>query len=468
MFNPWRIGILITGIFLLAAPAFAQYVTVEKITVNGIKRTRPPIVYRELTFAEGDTLQQKDLGPILERNRNNLLNLGIFNEVVVNISEWDTEKNTVDIIIEIKESWYIYAVPILDLADRNFNVWWTTYNHSLDRLNLGARLEWLNVTGWNDKLKAKIQFGYTPKQDLEYRFPYLNRRQSLGITTGFSHSINKEISYATLDNQEQFIQLNERKLAERWQSQVTTVYRPNIFAKYELGIGYQYIKVDQEIVNDYNPYYFSNGDSTQSVFSMRALFEYDDRDFKLFPSSGIKVAIEAEKIGFGRQADENAMITNVTGEWNATTGRRFQHRISMAAKYSISRDLPSYVYYRGLGSSKKYVAGYELFIVDGLDFVLGKYQLAYTLVNRQSDLGKMMPVQQFRRVSYAVYLSLLLETGYVNDPYTSEGNPLANQWLYGGGPAVTVLLYNNFLFQFSYCGNAEGEWGFFIHNRTSF
>jgi hypothetical protein len=83
-------------------------------------------------------------------------------------------------------------LPILDLADRNFNVWWTTYNHSLDRVNLGARMEWLNFSGRNDKVKALLQFGYTPKQELEYRFPYLNKRQSFGITTSFLHSINTQ------------------------------------------------------------------------------------------------------------------------------------------------------------------------------------------------------------------------------------------------------------------------------------
>lgn len=79
-----------------------------------------------------------------------------------------------------------------------------------------------------------------------------------------------------------------------------------------------------------------------------------------------------------------------------------------------------------------------------------------------------MPVEQFRRVTYAFYISILAEVGYVNDPYTGGVNPLTNQLLYGGGPAFTLLMYNNFLFQFSYCTNHLGEWGLFIHNRTSF
>jgi outer membrane protein assembly factor BamA len=463
-----RITYLIAGLFFLFDYSFGQTVTVQSITIHGLKRTKASIVYRELTFKEGDTLSQNDLGPILERNRNNLLNMGIFNDAIVNISEWDTRQELVDITIEVKESWYIYAVPILDLADRNFNVWWTTYNHAFDRLNIGARLDWLNFTGHNDRLKAKIQFGYTPRQELEYRFPYLNKRQSLSISTAFNHSINKEISYITSENREQFVQLDERVLQKRWQAGVKAYYRPSLFIKYEMALAYQYLKVDQEIVNDFNPLYFSNGDSTQSVFSIRGVFEYDDRDIKLFPARGVKAAVELEKIGLSNQADENLFISFLTLEWNISSGRRFQHRISSVSKYSFSRSKPSQIYYRGLGAGVKYVTGYELYIVDGLDFTLGKYQLAYKILENQTNLGSVIPIPQFRKINYVFYISLLAEAGYSNDPFTGETNPLANQWLYGGGPAMTMMLYNNFLFQFSYTVNHLGEAGFFIHNRTSF
>jgi outer membrane protein assembly factor BamA len=463
-----RIIILLAGLFFLAESSIAQYVTVQNVTVSGLKRTKATIVHRELTFAVGDTILQNDLGPVMERNRNNLLNLGIFNEAIVNVSEWDTDKNTIDITVELKESWYIYPAPILDLADRNFNVWWTTYNHSIDRINLGGRLDWLNFTGRNDKLKATIQFGYTPKQEIEYRFPYLNKAQSLGISTKFLHSVNKEVYYETVGNKEQFVHLDERTLQERWEGQLKGFYRPSIFLRYELGLTYQHIQVDQDVVTDYNPIYFSTGDSTQGVFSLRFVIEYDDRDLKIFPSRGLKASLDTEKIGLTKGADENALISTLSAEWNVTTGRRFQHRISSVVKYSLSRSLPSFTYYRGIGAGVKYVSGYELYVVDGLDFVLGKYQLAYKLLEKQSNLGKIMPVEQFRRVSYAFYISLLAEAGYSNDPYTGEDNNFANRILYGGGPALTMLLYNNFLFQFSYATNHLGEWGFFIHNRTSF
>ena len=108
-----RILLLLAGVVGLFSLGVSQSVVVISITISGIKRTKPAIVCRELTFAKGDTLLQMDLGPTMERNRNNLLNLGIFNEVVVNVSEWDTERHLIDVTIELKESWYINALTIL-------------------------------------------------------------------------------------------------------------------------------------------------------------------------------------------------------------------------------------------------------------------------------------------------------------------------------------------------------------------
>ncbi len=463
-----RICILLAGFLCFFEIAIGQSVTIQSITISGLKRTKPSIVYRELNFSKGDTLLQGEIGEILERNKNNLFNLGLFNEVIVNVSEWDTQRDLIDISIEVKESWYIYVLPILDLADRNFNVWWTTYNHSLDRLNLGARLEWLNFTGRNDKIKAKLQVGYSPKQELEYRFPFLNKQQSLGITAGFLHGINKEVNYETLENQQQFVRLDQRKIQERWQGQVRANYRPSFFLKYELDLTYHSMSVEEEVITDYNPYYFRNGDSTHNALAIRGVFEYDDRDLKLFPSRGIKIMLEAEKIGLSKHDDENSLISTLTMEWNTTTGRRFQHRISSVGQYSLSRSRPSFMYYEGLGTGQKYVSGYELYVMDGLDFVVGKYQLAYKISETQVKMGNIIPMDQFKRMNLAFYVSLLAETGYVNDPFTGDTNPLSNRWIYGGGPAMSVLLYNNFLFQFSYCTNHLGEWGLYIHNRTSF
>src|SRR5688500_14131441 len=244
---PFKQYLFILATILLVLPdSFGQVVTIKSIEIRGLKKTREEIVHRELNMEVGDTLVQTELSETIERNRNNLLNLGLFNAVEINISEWDTERNEIEFVIEVRESWYIYAVPIVEIADRNFNVWWTTYNHDLKRLNLGARLDYLNFTGRNDKLKAKWQFGYTPKQEIEYRFPYLNKRQSLGVTMGLLHSINKEVSYESRNNQEEFIMLDERNLQDKVRALVKLQFRPTHYLRQELEWTFEQIKLIPE------------------------------------------------------------------------------------------------------------------------------------------------------------------------------------------------------------------------------
>jgi hypothetical protein len=276
------------------------------------------------------------------------------------------------------------------------------------------------------------------------------------------------VSYATVDNRERFIRIDERRLQERWQAQVSTVFRPSIFNKYELALNYQYLKIDPEVISEYNPLLFRKGDHTHGVIGVRFTYEYDDRDLKIFPSKGIKARTEIEKLGFGNQADENTLVASLAMEWNNTTGRKIQHRVATIGQYSLSRSRPSFVYYGGLGSNLKYVSGYELYVINGLDFVVGKYQLAYKVFERQIQVGRLMPLEQFRQMPIAFYFSFSLDGGYVNDPFTGDENFLSNRWLIGGGPGASVLLYNNFLFQFIYSINHLGEKGLYVHSRTSF
>jgi hypothetical protein len=109
-----------------------------------------------------------------------------------------------------------------------------------------------------------------------------------------------------------------------------------------------------------------------------------------------------------------------------------------------------------------------LYVGDGLDYAIGKYQLAFKIIESKLKLGELVPVDEFRTMPYEIYLSGFTEAGFVNDPFTAVENPLSNQWMYGGGFGLDFLLYHNFLFQLNMSTNHLGEWGFFIHNKTSF
>ena len=325
----------------------------------------------------------------------------------------------------------------------------------------------MNLSGSNDKLKEKWQVGYTPKQELEYRFPYFNKRQDLGITAGVLHSINKEVNYNTIDNNQLFVKLDERKLQDSWRGQIKLQHRPSSHLRQELAFTYEQMTIDTGVL-DFNPRYFRQGDTRHEVLIMKYSHEYDDRDLRIYPTKGIKAVFEAEKVGWGQTDDENILTSTISMEWNNTISSRWLQRISGIGRYSLSRSQPSYTHYRALGYDRKFVRGYELYVIDGLDYLTAKYQLSYKLFQKYVEWGRLLPVSQFRRMQLEVYLSGHLEAGRVHDPFTGDQNSLANIWLFGQGVGLNLLLYHNYLIQFNVNRNHLNEVGFFIHNHTSF
>jgi Surface antigen variable number repeat len=96
-------------------------VQVDSIVIKGNKRTKSRIVTRELTFSHGDTLPLSTLSAILEQNRLRLMNTNLFLSAKINLKNW-TEENHVIVQIDLIENWYLYPIPIFEIADRNFNV----------------------------------------------------------------------------------------------------------------------------------------------------------------------------------------------------------------------------------------------------------------------------------------------------------------------------------------------------------
>lgn len=138
--------------------AFAQEnktVTVGTITVEGDKITHKPIIYREIEFAEGDVLTEQELDEKIVKSRQNLLNRSLFNFVTIST---DYEQDVCNILVSVVERWYIWPIPIVEYADRNFNVWWETKD--FNRLNYGVDLRVENFRGRMENLNIIVKGGY--------------------------------------------------------------------------------------------------------------------------------------------------------------------------------------------------------------------------------------------------------------------------------------------------------------------
>ena len=151
---------------------------VREIIITGNKRTRPDIILREIPFKPGEKYALQELVRKFEDARRQLMNTALFHEVIVAMQK--SEGYLVDVLVEVKERWYIFPVPYFKPVDRNLNQWLFEKGASLSRVNYGLKVLHNNATGHNDKLRFWFVAGYTKQLSFSYDRLYIDKKNEVG------------------------------------------------------------------------------------------------------------------------------------------------------------------------------------------------------------------------------------------------------------------------------------------------
>ena len=162
---------------------------IHDIQITGNTITHPSVILRELLFSIGDTVLKMQLLPDIQRSQDNLLNLAIFNFVHFDVRH--LTNNHIDVLISVVERWYIWPIPILEYADRNFSTF--IQNKDWDKINYGAWLKWNNFRGRNELLTGKLRLGYIKEYSLAFAKPNLGKSLSHGVSAGFNINQQNEV-----------------------------------------------------------------------------------------------------------------------------------------------------------------------------------------------------------------------------------------------------------------------------------
>ena len=446
--------------------AQSNYVVISNVNLDGNNRTKDKVIYRELDIFPGDTIFLNSFSEQVLLNEKRLLSTSLFTDVNINIKNWDTTKKTCDIAVEVQENWYLYPSIIFELADRNFSVWWKEQGRSLDRVNYGLRLDHINLTGNRDRLKVKAQFGYTRKYELGYDYPYLNNKW--GFSTKLFYSENKEIGYITKENKTLFRKLeDERKLRSRFRVGGSINYRPGLYAYHALRLEFHHNSIDEFVAQELNPDYFLNGRVDHRFFLIEYDLQYDKRIFFQYPEGGHLLFFNVKKKGVGVFDNNNILSVN-GGIEKHIPYKKWIYAARIKGKANLLRDKISFADNTALGYGRDKISGYELYVIDGTDYLLFQSAIKYKLFDTVHDLGDNMPLRQFRRMTVKLFLRFNFDSGYVNDPSYRETNSLNNKWVHGYGPAVDIILWNTFIIKAEYSFNQLGESGFILQSGLAF
>ncbi|HPB02175.1 MAG TPA: POTRA domain-containing protein [Bacteroidales bacterium] len=433
---------------------------IGNISLQGNSTTKDRIILREIVFHTGDSLDAAQLAEKLEQSRRNLLNKSIFNFV-----EWDTagavdNNRLIHVTFNFIERWYIWPMPIFELADRNINAWWETKDFR--KANYGIFLTYNNFRGRLEQLKVLIRAGYNQNYYLQYDIPYINKAQTIGIGFQLGYSLSREVPYLTINNKQKFFRSETDYARREWYARVKMTYRRNIHNSHDLTFGLEKATF-LDTLQTLNPLFLPGDDPAMKMWHLNYIYKNDHRDSKPYPLNGHYADVDIHQYGLGLMKNEAAFTTlKTTIDFYRPISNRWFYAANITAKMSSAAQQPYYIQ-RGFGFGNDFVRSFELFVVDGKHFGLFKTNLKYALVTpRKSDL-RFFKSEKFRKIHYAAYLNLFVDGGYVAQDKQYAFNSFQNEWLTGFGLGLDLVTYYDLVWRFECSVNRYNKPGFFLH-----
>jgi outer membrane protein assembly factor BamA len=435
-------------------------VIVGDIRLRGNNVTRDRIIFREMELNSGDTLNMYTFCRLAMQSRANLLNRGLFNFVTVDTLMNNGNHPIIDLEYSFIERWYVWPLPIFELADRNFNSWLESRDWS--RVNYGVFITHNNFRGRMEKLKLLLRAGYNQNYTLRYDIPYLTHRQDLGLGIWMGHSRSRELPYAISNDKLVFFKDENSYSRNEYYANLLLTYRKGYRNIHTFMFGYENQNYADTLLL-LNPDFAIGPLPRTSHFNLYYQFKHDRRDYLPYPLSGHYFDIELMKRGLGfpdKQPDFHYVKT--TFDIYRPIANRWFWASSVTAKLSGGGRQPFHLR-RGLGYGNDFVRSYELYVIDGEDFGLTKNNLKFAVLPPRIANLNFIPTERFSKIHYAIYANLFFDAGYVKSSNPWPDSRMQNKLIYGTGIGIDFVTYYDMVFRLEYGINMFNETGFFIH-----
>ncbi len=433
----------------------------DSIQISGNKITQDQIILRELEFQVGDSISPAKLLETINNSKNNLHNTYLFNFVEV---EYRMVGFSVIVFIDVTERWYIWPTPILEIAERNFPTW--LKDPSLKELNYGMYLNWNNFRGRKELLRFKARFGYKEQFELLYSKPNIDKAQKHGVKIIINQFRQHEAQIRNEMNKPVYYSNDSRYIYQNFSASGEYIYRPKHYATHHLRFSYNTLTFVEDSLR---LEFMGSADEKLSWFGFDYVFDYDKRDFKIYPLHGYLFRAEFLRRGLGIIPDFNEAKSYLylIGSLNYELMPRVY--FENAAKLRITKDenLPGF-YSHALGYTT-YLRGFEYYTIDGNAYAIGINNLKYNIIPTRKFQFSLLPWEQFSKIHIALYSNIFFDIAYVEGRYYNVlGNTLTNKLLYSTGLGIDIVSYYDQVFRFEFTLNSLGEKGFYLHVETPF
>ncbi|MDQ6761441.1 MAG: hypothetical protein M3015_02305 [Bacteroidota bacterium] len=431
----------------------------KKIIISGNRQTKSYIILREMKVKQGDSILASQIPALLEASRSFVYNTTLFIEVkvtpvIINASEFN-------VLVEVKERWYIFPIPVFQIADRSFNEWIKKYDADFDRVSYGLRFYHLNVSGRKDQFSFTLINGFTRNISFDYKAPYSNPALSEGVSFGAASAQTRSIPFKT-DSKNNIIYFkNDDFVKNEWNINAAYISRRGLKKKETFSISFHHIKVDDSIITQlYNPGFFNSKSATKNFPEFEYKLQFTDVDNIIYPLRGYAATFIANKRGLQINEDINRLILSMRYNFYF----KYPHKWYSSIRFSGEVKLPfkqPYINRRSLGYGEDYLRGDEYYVIDGVASALAKFDVKKELL--RFSVPTFLKSNAYNKIPFTIYAKAFGDMGYayIQQQFDTRLN---NIFLYSGGFGIDIVTLYDFKLSVQCSFNQLGQKGLFLHN----
>ena len=453
-------ALLILFLLLFATPVVAQEMAIHEILIRGNNHTKSSIILRELPFRAGEVFPSSEIPALIEDAQNQLINTSLFHTVAVSQQSFDS--SSVDVIVELKERWYVFPMPYLKLVDRNLNQWLVENKGDLSRVNYGVKLKHNNFSGLNDKLRINLITGYTRQISFSYNRLYIDRKMRWGFNTSFSSGKAREVNYNTIGNKQLFWK-DSRFVRSFTNANLAMTYRKALYSRHVFGVNFTSERVTDTVLT-LNAEYFKGGRKSIGYPVFYYSFDHLDLNYNAYPTRGSASRLQLTKSGVNKTI--NLWQLQMIGTRYIPLNQKTFLQTTAYGSIKLPFKQPWFAQ-RFLGYGDAFLQGYEYNVIDGVAGGFAKISLARQLLNlsfRSAHIKKRLVGE---RIPFRVYGKIYGNTGYVFSP-RDEDNSLTNRLLISGGIGLDIVTIYDMVIKLEWSFNQLGQNGLFLHSKSVF
>ncbi|WP_026464014.1 BamA/TamA family outer membrane protein [Adhaeribacter aquaticus] len=437
---------------------------IRKLEITGNRKTKNYIITRELDLVVNDTISSRTLRSRLERNRQRVYNTRLF--VYTRIKP-TFDGDQVDIQLEVKENWYIGGGVVFKLVDRNFNEWWNDRDRDLNRVIYGASLSHANFRGRRERLRLVGETGFSDRFQASYDIPYIDKKQQTGLFIQAKYRGFKNVAYNIANDKLLFTNKLERDIKTQIEGLVQIRKRWAFNSIHRLELSYAYDHIADTLLK-LNPFYHRNQKNVQRYMQLAYLYTYDTRDNVNFAVKGEVVEGSIRRRGLLPNDNYNSLEIKIGGAYYRLITNRWSYGLMSKAQVTFPRNIP-FNQIRGLGYSDEFLRGFDLYVINGTSFALGKADLRFKFFDKIIP-APFIPVKQFNTLPLATYINFFADAAYVINPFAQReiNNNLSNQRISSAGVGLAIVALMNTTIRINFSRNSIVQNNVFVNLQKDF